>query len=420
MDHTPRWRPEDATPRPPSPARTTTAVGEVEPSTTPVQAVDIAKQETWRMPALRIVMARTMVRRPALKVASTALMLVLLVLVDLVVQVDRRTWDIRSDPVDNLARIQACESLGRSPDILYTGSSVSLRNIDPIMVDSLVKTQTGQTTLGCNIGASASTFEEDYYALKRMIEDGYTPKVVVESIWEGNVLPSENGPHPSYLMAKAQVPWLADVSDVSALRTRSQTRISSPGDTLDFLASKTIALYGDRNGLHDWAAYEVCALAHLKACTAPTGVTSDMINLHGWGPLTGKNIVTKPPKVPACAAPCAPISLVTNGELAPYLDKLIQLAHQHHAAVVLISPPVTQYRISIYGEANWQNFQNYWQQVATRDGATFYNLNALPIFTPYDFFDDFHLDIQGAEKYSQWLAPNVVEPALASQQSGAA
>ena len=393
------------------------------PSWPPIQPADPTLAPTRPLHAVssldtptkkRVVTSRVVSGRRTRSVMSTALTLLLLLAVNMAVQLNRRTWDIRSDPLASLGRVQACESLGLAPDVVYLGSSRTLHNIDPLRVDTVIKQQESTPILSCNLGADGSSFEQDYYVLKRFLEDGYTPKVIVETLWEYNLLPSAYGANPTHLEPSAQIPWLADAKDVSTLQGASQAHLASPGASLDFLASKTIALYGDRNGLHDTISYNICKLAHVTKCDRPVDWYARSLPTHGWVPLTGRNIVTNPPSGAGCGNTCKPLHLMTDGYEVANLQKLIQLAEQRYIRVVLIVPPITDRQRANYGPYNWGRILSFWQAFARQNGARYYDVNVMPALTPSDFYDPMHLDQQGAEIFSTWLATHVIWPALSS------
>src|SRR5258706_8930425 len=124
-------------------------------------------------------------RRP--RIASTCLTLLLLLAANLAIATNGRYWDAQSDGFWGLRRIAQCESLGSVPDVLYIGSSRTLYGGRPAQGDTLVRRQNGQPILSCNIGMLRSTIQPDYYTLKRVIEDGYPPKLLGEELWGGNL-----------------------------------------------------------------------------------------------------------------------------------------------------------------------------------------------------------------------------------------
>jgi hypothetical protein len=349
-----------------------------------------------------------------LQLVSSLVTLGLLVFANLVVQVNRRFWDMQSDPLNGLVHVQACESLGRVPDLIFLGSSRTLHGIDPKRVDSVMRRHFSKTMLSCNAADDASTFEQDYYTLKRLIEDGYAPKAIVETLWEYNLAPYAYGSHPVHLEPQAQIPWLADMSDVSTLRGDSQAHLANNGAVIDYVAGKVIPLYGDRNGLHDVAATGLCVIFVRHGCQNPLVHLNKSIASHGWIPLTGRNMVTNPPPGPGCGNTCTPLALQTNGYEVTYLRKLIELAQSHNIVVSLIVTPLTDRQRANYAPVTWKRMLSFWQAIAHQYHVRYYDANALSQFTLSDFFDPMHLDAKGAAKFSDVLAVHVVAPVMAT------
>jgi hypothetical protein len=96
----------------------------------------------------------------------------------------------------------------------------------------------------------------------------------------------------------------------------------------------------------------------------------------------------------------------------PYLTKIVQLAAQHHIAVALVVSPLHQMYRDLLTPQQWTAIMAYWQSFAQRHDAAFYNQYLAVGYTDADFNDPHHLSVAGAEKFSGWLAANVVAPGL--------
>lgn len=175
--------------------------------------LDVGELETQTLPAPALPRGRRRPRRPWRLIAS-CLALIALVLVNVKIASNRRYYDMLSAPTDGLARIHICESLGRVPEVLFMGSSRTLHGIDAPLMDRLLKQQLGRSVLTCNSGDFSSTFQHDYYMLKRYIEDGFVPKLIVENLLESNLTYVADYPGPVSIIPTADLPWLGDASDV--------------------------------------------------------------------------------------------------------------------------------------------------------------------------------------------------------------
>lgn len=352
------------------------------------------------------------------------LALVVLVLLNGLVLVYRRPLDARSDTYMGLARVDVCESLGH-PNVIYLGSSRTAYGIDASLVDANVRARTGQRVVSCNAGAIGSTFEQDYYTLKRLIEDGQTPKLVVETLWEWNLNVNSNRTAQHATDHFAQVENLADLGDLPRLSGRfannqAGNRLSQ---TIQFLAQKLIPLYGDRIGILRTLCGPVLAGpcgVDVSALDPGTSSVYHLAHRQGWVPAPGPSLAQMSP-AQITDKRAHDWTYMTDqeqhfeiGGIEPtYLQKLITLARQHGAQVALVAPPLSQYFWDYFkGPTSWSTIMAYWQRMATRNGATFYDLSRAQSYTAADFVDMQHLSPTGARQFSTWLARTVVAPAF--------
>src|SRR5262249_43606387 len=107
------------------------------------------------------------------RLASIAISLAIVLLANVALQLTHRYWDAASDDYWGTHRIQQCESFGRRLDVLFLGSSRVVYGVRPALVDATVAAASGRRILSCNAAALGSTIEQDYYAFKRFVEDGF-------------------------------------------------------------------------------------------------------------------------------------------------------------------------------------------------------------------------------------------------------
>lgn len=353
---------------------------------------------------------------------ATALAILLLLLTNLVLELNRRPFDVLSEhfPDAALARVERCETLGRVPDVIYMGSSLTMHGIIPTTVDAAAQATTGQRLLSCNVGEDASTFEEDYYTLKRMIEDGYTPKVIVETLWEYNVQANANPPADTYGLPAEQILSLADISDAGALSAQFGTGLHGKLAALNFIAGKAIPFYGDRTAIFK----SLCGSLTIGPCAAnaPASVVATPLqkmvlapDARGWVALVGRSLATYTPAqlrpYTSCGNHCPPF--VFGEHQTTYLHDLIALARAHSVNVALVIPPFSKYFFNILRPADWQKLVALWQSFAGTPGVTFYDESHDPAYLPTDFWDIHHLDAVGAAKFSDWIGSMLLPQELA-------
>lgn len=359
---------------------------------------------------------------------ATLITLVVVLLLNGLPLAFRRPLDARSDTYEGVARVDACESLGRAPDVLYLGSSRTVYGIDASLVDGTIHQRTGQGVLSCNAATIGSTFEQDYYTLKRMIDDGYAPKAVVETLWEWNLNMGSSRTAQVATDHWGQIENLARLSDLPQLGTRFDTnRAGNPLEqAISFVAQKTIPLYGERIGIFKTLCGPVTAGPCGENVSQLDGTTEHVYTIahkQGWVPAPGPAIgqmtaaQVADRKVHDWPYMNGLLQRFQIGGVEPtYLDKLLTLAQQHHIQVALVSPPLSQYFWTYFhGPTSWQTITAYWQGIARAHGVAFYDESRDPGYSDLDFVDPQHLSPRGAKVFSNWLARSVVAPMLAGR-----
>ena len=369
-------------------------------------------------PALPSTSARRLARpRRPTRWTATALTLLLLLLTNVALQFNRRPLDVLSEhfPDAALARVQRCESLGRVPDVLYMGSSLTMHGVIPTTVDAFVGANTGQRILSCNVAADGATFEEDYYTLKRIIEDGYTPKLIVETLWEYNVNAHASPPADTYGLPAEQIQSLADLSDAGALSAHFGGGLRGKLAALNYIAGKAVPFYGDRTAIFK----SLCGPLTIGPCATPVSSSvvasplQDMVlpsDARGWVALVGRSLATytaaqlRP--YTSCGDHCPPF--VIGGHQPAFLSDLLALARAHSVRVALVIPPFSRYFFNVLRPADWRMLVSFWQTFAGAPGVTFYDMSHDPDYADTDFWDIHHLDAAGAAKFSAWIGLTLV------------
>lgn len=380
----------------------------------------VAESAEYRSSPSREQQARHPHRYFAITLAMT---LLILVLANVAIQVNRRFFDVLSSGGTgtgyDLLKVQECESLGRTPDVLLMGSSRAENGGAAPVVSQTLNQLNGGNVLTCNIGMSGSTFESDYFALKRMIEDGFVPKLVIENAFEYNI--NANGGADSYYAAIHHATWLADASDAGAFRVSSSGQPSQLA-SLDFLAQKLIPMYGDRVGLLK----AICQNAQLGPCGERVeGISwaERFQYLHdpylGWHPLTDRNMAEQTADERQSITNELEFfrtSYLQRFQLMKgqpeYLSKLVALAHAHNVKVAMVVSPLHHLYRDLLTSQQWQAIMEYWQTFANENDVAFYDQSTATGYTDADFRDPHHLAVTGAEKFARWMALYVVAPEL--------
>lgn len=354
--------------------------------------------------------------------ASAAVTLALLVALNLLLALPalRRPLDVRSDGLWGYQRLQTCESLGRAPDVLFLGSSRTLYSADAHQVDDAMRAL-GHPTLSCNLGRMGASFANDYYTFKRLVEDGYTPKLLVENLWENNLNINAHPPEDVQGTNLAQEMRLADVSDLPDLRAHFGTEglPSLP----DFVADKALPLYGERIGL----LRTLCGSQTTGPCAANTNQWDPQTlavyrraDDRGWTAMAGYSLANVPAQQLATQYRTLYASILPGtkgfrigGQQPDYLARMIALARAHGVRVALVVSPVTPIYLKFFDHpSDWQTIIAYWRTFAKAHGVPFFDQSLAPGYSLADFQDPHHLTASGAVKFSTWMARAIVAPAL--------
>lgn len=332
----------------------------------------------------------------------------------------RRPLDVRSDGLWGYQRLQTCESLGRAPDALFLGSSRALYSADAHQVDDTMRAL-GHPTLSCNLGRMGASFANDYYTFKRFIEDGNTPKLLVENLWENNLNINAHPPEDVQGTNLAQEMRLADLSDLPDLRAHFGTE-GLPA-LPDFVADKAIPLYGERIGL----LRTLCGSHTTGPCVANTDEWDPQtLNVYrraddrGWTAMAGYSLANVPAQQLATQYRTLYASILPGthgfrigGQQPDYLARMIELARAHGVRVALVVSPVAPIYLKFFDHpSDWQTIIAYWRSFSKAHDVPFFDQSLAPGYTLADFQDPHHLTASGAVKFSTWMARAIVAPAL--------
>src|SRR6185437_13606563 len=101
-----------------------------------------------------------------------------------------------------------------------------------------------------------------------------------------------------------------------------------------------------------------------------------------------------------------------------FLRQLIELARAHGIQVVCVISPMSQWYFKYaFQPGDWPTIAAYWHSFCGELHARCYDLSHSPDFTDADFADPNSLNTTGADKFSVWIAQNIVGPWAFAQQS---
>jgi hypothetical protein len=357
---------------------------------------------------------------PLLASASVTLALLVALNVLLALPALRRPLDVRSDGLWGYQRLQTCESLGRAPDVLFLGSSRALYSADAHQADDTMRAL-GHPTLSCNLGRMGASFANDYYTFKRFIEDGYTPKLLVENLWENNLNINAHPPEDIQGTNLSQEMRMADLSDLPDLRAHFGTE-GLPA-LPDFVADKALPLYGERIGL----LRALCGSYTAGPCAANTDEWDPQTlkvyrraDDRGWTAMAGYSLANVPAQKLATQYRTLWASILPGtrgfrigGQQPDYLARMIALARAHGVRIALVVSPVAPIYLKFFDHpSDWQTIMAYWRSFSTAHGVPFFDQSLAPGYTLADFQDPHHLTASGAVKFSTWMARAIVVPVL--------
>lgn len=361
---------------------------------------------------------------------SVIVALAIFLIGNLAVQLNRNYFDAQSDGYFGMSRIQKCESLGRVPDVIFDGSSRAVYGLNGQLVDQTVQQQTGKATLSCNIATFGSSIDHDYYMFKKLIDDGYAPKILVENAWEYtiNLRASGRGGNgfsaaDSGSLSPIEGPNLANLSDLGDMRQTYKSVAHGTYMTADFALQRAVPLYGDRYGL----LRTLCAGTTIGPCASPLPGSDPLAtqrylaaDAQGYVALNGQNMAQLTPAQRFHAAHGQYTygndlaNFTVGGHQIAYLHKLIELAQAHHVQVVLVTSPLNPTFFAYLNHpTDWNTLiVPFWQSIAAKYHIAYYDESQASGYTDADWWDPEHLDATGATKFSVWLGKQIIAPSL--------
>lgn len=366
---------------------------------------------------------------PALPWRVAILFLLLVVLSNLVLDAVGGDLAVNSDSWGAVGQITACERQSATPDIVIMGSSRAQAGVSPTALSGEVGARLHQHIVACDMAVTTSVPMQDYFMLRRLLEDGVRPRFLIYATadFEFNSPVTETNPpvhdNLQYVARLTDLPALAQ-SHVADVRPDQPNAPSWYGD---FIAGRLVRFYADRRGFQ----IALCQLAPtFGPCPGiipgpPVAVASPATPLrtypidvaHGWYPLpeaTQRSLDNSRGQYTAWLA---------HYQVAPdaleYLGKLVDLARANHIGIVLLNTPILPRHLAFFPKpADYLTYLDALHTFSQAHDVPFYDEGLGYDDNLADFADTNHLNYWGAIQFSGWLGVHVVVPEYQRQVLG--
>ena len=336
------------------------------------------------------------------------------------------TISVEGDGWGALRQLAACERQGNAPDIVILGSSRAQAGIAPPVLDAELATRLGHRVITCDLAVSASVPLEDYYLLRRLLEDGVHPRFLVYATAEfafNAAVTETNFP------VRDNVRYLARLSDLPDLtHTHIADGTGSSGHPvswyLDFAMARLMRPYADRRGFEIALCqlqpkYGPCPtiVPHYPTTVASPelpGRTYPIDAAEGWYPL--------PEATPSSLdySRWQYTSWLARYAVAPdalnYLGRIVDLTRTNYMGMVLVNTPILPQHLAFFpNSGDYLIYLDALHHFADAHNVPFYDESFSFDGDLNDFADTNHLNYWGALAFTGWLALHVVLPEYQQQ-----
>ncbi len=330
---------------------------------------------------------------------------------------------IDGDAWGALRQISACERRTKRPDVVIMGSSRAQAGIAPPVLDGELSARLGREFITCDLAVTTSVPLEDYYMLRRLLDDGVRPRLIIYATADfafNTAVTETNVP------VRDNVEYLARLSDLPDLaRTHiadgTGSLLASSSWYLDFAAARLVRFYADRRGFE----IALCRLTpRFGPCPGilpddPTTVASPPTPLRaypidaaeGWYPLPEATALSLENSRWQYTAWLAHYHVAPDA--LAYLGRLVALARAHGSGVVLLNTPILPQHLAFFPQlTDYVTYLTAIQQFAAQHQVPFYDEGLGYDDDIHDFADTNHLNYWGALAFTGWLGIHVVLPAF--------
>lgn len=292
-----------------------------------------------------------------------------------------------------------------APDILFLGTSKTNRAVIPTLVEAeLAGAGMGTVTAFC-LGQRGVSAHTQWIVLRDVLETNQSPRLVVLEVTPG-MLNANHGGFRDVLRFYASPGDL--VRAVPRLRTAAEWRAAGRGA---FRGMTSLYLYA-------W-----CGL--FRGGQERQLTTIRLLQGAHYG-IEAPRAVERLSEMPAGERGALFRSMRDRGRRlfmrdyeigglpAAGLERIIRLCRREEIGLVLFNPPVTpEYRRALYRPEEHTGFLEYIERIARREGIPFLDLDdGRHHLTVADFHDFGHLNVAGARVLSQYMARDILAPAL--------
>ena len=306
--------------------------------------------------------------------------------------------------------VQIAEN-GENPDLVFLGSSRSFHSFVPYVfeeaagIGSAAPSGTdGAKCIALNAGSALQTPEGSYYALKDLLDRGFSPRCVVLGV--------------SYNLLTTQVWTQADLIIMDRLTPQNRAEYLEYAYEAEnkLYAESMLYRYRTNFTLERIRANLTEQKDRQLAASSGMPYVKDGEWYDGKGYVVNKNRL--PEQIASGAVSEPEIDEFTleavREERLYYLDKLVGLCVKNGISLALVDTPTTAYmldHVKSYEEAN-----KWWEDYAAQYGIVYLNYNYIEnkdeLFPDELFMDYNHLNHEGAVKFSQLCAKDLKEKKL--------
>jgi hypothetical protein len=296
------------------------------------------------------------------------------------------------------------------PDVLIVGSSKILRGLIPTLLDAELTDGLGREVSTYTVGQLGAGCFESSMVLRDVVESNRPPKVVIFEVSPG-ALSADHHNLPDALRYYASIPDL--IRATPWLTDGKRMRGAASGF---FRGFANIALY-----------------AHHTAF--PHGLTAGLERLLRWrGRIFGipnqtpDRVSSLPPEqrrelaggVALLARRLHMDRYRIGGPSEAGFHRCCRLARSLGIRLVVINPPVTDdYRRLMFSRAVTDEYLRFMMEAERTEGFEFFDLDrGNPELTDEDFLDLGHLNADGSQKFSRYMAREILLPIMADRRIG--
>lgn len=295
-----------------------------------------------------------------------------------------RQFEIQLGRLDRLVRA------GEPIDCIFLGNSMTWLGIDPLVVDDVFQNRTGEQIHCFNFGVSALPASSAGLIAPLLVEK-YHPKFLIYGTFARDYAIPIDAEDASVIN---ETPWLAyQQGDFNLLGWAYEHSyvLRYKGHMRDFLYMNSDDLFIDKTA-PDYRAYGLDPKYDIRSDVkqSPDLGSSDNRDPVKW--LTTYTI---------------------QQENLEGLHQVVELSG-HGVQVIVLEMPFYETAFDFFanGETDYQSYVRQVEQTTKTYGTLFWRLQDQPYLSPEDWWDYFHLNIDGVNVFSEWLGNQLADTYL--------